>query len=104
MDPRMTGRNSQWTFLSNHSHVLVCIATNPSITMRELAGQVGITERAVQRIVSDLRSAGYLSYRRQGRRNLYSLHTGLPMRHPVESDCLISDLLEAIIRCRQVDP
>jgi DNA-binding MarR family transcriptional regulator len=91
--------NGQWTFLTNHSHVLVCIANDPTVRMRDLAAEVGITERAVQRIVADLRDAGYLSLERQGRRNYYYVHTGRPMRHPVEGHCHVSELLEAIQTC-----
>lgn len=62
-----------------------------------MAPQVGITERAVQRIIADLRDAGYISYDREGRRNRYTVHAQLPMRHPVEDDCLMSDLLATML-------
>ena len=91
--------NDQWTFLTNHSHVLIGIANDPTVRMRDLAAKVGITERAVQRIVADLRDAGYLSLERQGRRNRYHIHTGRPMRHPVEGHCHVSELLAAIQTC-----
>ena len=91
--------NDQWTFLTNHCHVLICITSDPSMRMRDLADKVGITERAVQRIVADLRDAGYLSLERRGRRNHYDVHTLRSMRHPVEGHCMVSELLDAIKTC-----
>ncbi len=92
----MSRTNDNWTFLSNHCHVLICIASDPTTRMRDLATKVGITERAVQRIVADLRDAGYLLRERRGRRNHYHVNLRLPMRHPLEGHCLVSELLEAI--------
>ena len=92
----MSRTNGNWTFLSNHSHVLICIAGDPTMRMRDLATRVGITERAVQRIVGDLRDAGHLIPERRGRRNHYHVNLRLPMRHPVEGHCLVSELFEAI--------
>ena len=100
----MSELNNKWTFLSNHTHVLICIAEDPTVRMRDLAAQVGITERAVQRIVADLRAAGYLSLERQGRRNHYLVHSRMPMRHPVESHCLVSELLETILNRPETKP
>jgi hypothetical protein len=74
----------RWTFLTNHAHVLLCIAADPGIRLREVAEAVGITERAAQRIVADLVADGYLTRTRIGRRNAYELHPELPLRHPVE--------------------
>ena len=93
----MPEQNNKWTFLSNHTHVLICIAKDPTVRMRDLAEEVGITERAIQRIVADLKDAGYLLLERKGRRNHYLVHTHRPMRHPVESHCLVSELLEPIL-------
>ena len=81
MDKMASGPD--WTFLSNHGHVLLCIAREPEIRLRDVAEQVGITERAVQRIVADLEEAGYLSRAREGRGNRYELHADRPFRHPV---------------------
>ena len=86
----------RWTFLSNHTHVLVCLARNPEVTMRDIAEQVGVTERAVQRIVADLEAGGYLVRRRRGRRNAYLLHPELPLRHPLEERTRLSDLLDVL--------
>jgi DNA-binding MarR family transcriptional regulator len=82
-----------WTFLTNHAHVLLCIARDPQARIRDLAVQVGITERAVQRIVLELEQAGYLSHEREGRRNLYRVRPNLPLRHPVERKSKVSALL-----------
>lgn len=93
-----------WTFLSNHAHILISIARDPRIRMRDLALEIGITERAVQRIVAELRDAGYLSLERRGRRNHYEVHAHLPMRHPIERHCAASVLLDVILNCRSVEP
>ena len=82
-----------WTFLTNHTHVLICISREPEIRMREIAERVGITERAVQRIVSDLIQGGYLEKARDGRRNRYDICPGLPLRHALEANCQIGSLL-----------
>lgn len=84
---------STWTFLTNHSHVLLCIAANPEARMRDLASQVGITERAVQRIIDDLAAAGYLEIEREGRRNRYTIHGEFYLRHPVEQHCELAGLI-----------
>ena len=95
----MRQEGKPWTFLSNHAHVLICVVGDPHIRMRDLASQIGITERAVQRIVAELRDAGYLSLERRGRRNHYDVHTLRPMRHPVEGHRLVSELLDTIEAC-----
>jgi DNA-binding IclR family transcriptional regulator len=80
-------------FLTNHAIVLLCLAADPSQRLRDVAVEVGITERAVQRIVADLEDAGYLTRTRVGRRNRYELHPDLPMRHPVQRHRQIGDLI-----------
>lgn len=82
-----------WTFLSNHGHILVCIARDPKIRVREIAQAVGITERAVQRILGELEEAGVISRQRTGRRTNYAIHGELPLRHPVESEHSVDELL-----------
>lgn len=97
----------EWTFLSNHAHVLLCIAREPEVRLREVALRVGITERAVQRIVADLEEGGYLSRSREGRRNRYEVHLDRPLRHPVESHRQVSVLLNLILQSEPpvpVDP
>jgi predicted transcriptional regulator len=85
--------SASWTFLTNHAHVLLCLVENPEARMREVAIRVGLTERAVQRIVAELEEAGYLSRMREGRANRYLVHEDLFLRHPVESHCTISELI-----------
>lgn len=84
---------STWTFLTNHAHVLLCIAADHEARMRDLAERVGITERAVQRIIDDLAAGGYLRIEREGRRNRYEINQSLPLRHPVESHCAVAGLI-----------
>ena len=86
----------QWTFLTNHAHVLVLLDRDPDMRMRDLAREVGITERATQRIISELVESGYLTRRRQGRRNTYTLHGDQPLRHPLESSHTVDELLRAV--------
>lgn len=85
-----------WTFLTNHAHVLLCIAHEPEIRMRDIAEQVGITERAVQRIVSELEDAGYLVRSREGRRNRYEVNRALPLRHPIERHRRVDSLIALV--------
>ena len=85
-----------WTFLTNHAHVSLCIAADPTIRIREIAGLVGITERAAQRIVAELEAERYVFHRRVGRRNHYELHPDRPLRHPLEHHLGISALLRAL--------
>ena len=85
-----------WTFLTNHAHVLILIAADPEIKLRDAALRVGITERAVQRIVADLEAAGILARSREGRRNRYTVFPKQPLRHPVEAHRTVADLLALI--------
>lgn len=85
-----------WTFLTNHAHVLLCLVRDPSARMRDIAAAVGITERAVQRIIAELEEAGHLERIRKGRRNSYRIHGQLPLRHPIERHRRISDLIRLI--------
>lgn len=82
-----------WTFLSNHAHVLVALAKDPELRIRDLAGHVGITERAVAKILADLQEAGVLRRDRLGRRNVYWIDPEAPLRHPVESHRTVRDIL-----------
>jgi DeoR/GlpR family transcriptional regulator of sugar metabolism len=85
-----------WTFLTNHAHVLFCLSRDPEVRMRDVADAVGITERAVQRIVAELEEAGYLRRERDGRRNRYLLQAERPLRHPIEKHCQVSRLLAVL--------
>lgn len=87
----------EWTFFTNHGHVMVCLMRNPEQPLREVALAVGITERAVQRIISDLEAAGYLIREREGRRNKYEMHPELRLRHPLEQHCTLGDLLQVVV-------
>ncbi len=87
---------AEWTFFTNHAHVLLCIARDPEIRVRDLALLVGITERAAQRIVADLVAAGYLERSRDGRRNRYQVRADLPLRHPVEQPHRVGEVLAVL--------
>lgn len=90
------GTKPSWTFLTNHGHVLVCIAKDPGVRGRDIADRVGITERAAQAIIADLVSAGYVQRTRVGRRNYYEINPDLPVRHPVEQPHRVGELLAAV--------
>jgi DNA-binding transcriptional ArsR family regulator len=87
----------RWDFLTNHAHVLVSVARDPGIRLREIAANVGITERAAHRILSELVDQGYVVRERQGRRNHYQVKTELPLRHPLAREHAVGDLLEVLI-------
>jgi predicted ArsR family transcriptional regulator len=91
-----TEHRRTWTFLTNHARVLIIIAGAPDIRLRDVAAQVGITERAAQRIVGDLEADGYLSHERAGRRNHYRLHKDAHLRHPLQNDIEIGRLIDSI--------
>ncbi len=93
------GQGSGWTFFTNHSHVLICLADEPTMRLRDIAERVGITERAVQRIVTDLENAGFLTRIKDGRRNCYELHPDPPLRHPVEKHRTARELIAFV--CEQ---
>lgn len=84
---------SQWTFLTNHAHVLIHLAGAPDSRIRDIAAAIGITERSVQGILHDLEEAGYVVTTKVGRRNAYSIETDLRFRHPAEADHRIGELL-----------
>lgn len=93
-------RSPGWTFLTNHGHVLLILATDPGLRIRDVAARAGITERAAQRILGDLIAAGYLVRQKQGRRNAYLLVLDRPLRHPVEAQHTVQELIEALCRSR----
>jgi hypothetical protein len=88
-----TPTTKAWTFLTNHAHVLLAIAREPTARLRDVAASVGITERAAQAIVADLEASGYLHRERVGRRNEYTINTAGNFRHPAEADHRIGDLI-----------
>jgi len=83
----------KWTFLSNHGQVLLCIARDPDVRLREIGEQTGITERAAHRIVGELADAGYILRQRNGRRNRYRITSHLGLPDPLARDRSIGDLL-----------
>jgi DNA-binding transcriptional regulator PaaX len=88
---------AEWTFLSNHAHVLICIAQQPDVRLAEVAQLVGIRERTVHRIVHELCDAGYLSVIKLGRRNVYAFDLDKPLRHPLEATHNIRDIVEPLL-------
>ena len=90
-------QSATWTFLSNHGHVLVCLAVDPNTRLRDIAAQVGITERAIQKILGDLEGAGIITRIREGRRNRYVVHPDAPLRHPLEAHQSVGDLLSMVV-------
>lgn len=85
-----------WSFLTNHTHVMVCLSRDPETTVRNLALRIGITERSVQRILTDLESSGVVTRSREGRRNRYDLNEAFQLRHPLESHHTVAELLRAL--------
>lgn len=92
-----------WSFFTNHAHVLLCLAEDPEMRLRDVGVIVGITERAVQKIVSELEAGGVLARTRSGRRNVYQIHGELPLRHPVEAHCTVQGLIDFILKTKK-DP
>jgi hypothetical protein len=86
----------RWTFLTNHLHVLACLTRDPELRIRDLADLIGITERTTVQILSQLEQAGYLTKVRVGRRNQYTIHGELPLRHPMHHGRQVGEVLRAI--------
>ena len=93
---RSEGSTHRWTFLTNHAHVLAVLHSNPHLVLRQVAIEVGITERAVQRIIQDLEEGGFIEREKVGRRNQYRVLTKESLRHPIEAHRKIGDLLKLI--------
>lgn len=87
---------AQWTFLSNHAQVLLCVAHDPSIRLRDIGDRVGITERAAHRIVDELVDGGYLTRERRGRRSHYTITEHLPLPDPLVREQRVADLLRLL--------
>ena len=94
---------SHWTFMTNHSHVLLCLWKNPHLRLRDVAELVGITERSVQGIVRDLEEGGVITREREGRRNSYHIHQNIHLRHRLESHQTIGCVLEILNQNNPVD-
>ena len=93
---RAAAKEPTWTFLTNHTHVLLCLHEDPESTLREVAQRVGITERSVQRILSELEEGGFVTRDRVGLRNRYRFKTNVALRHPIEAHCKIGDLISMV--------
>lgn len=90
----MTERSApDWAFLTNHARVLICIAHDPGIRLRDIGEQLGITERAAHRIIAELAAAGYISRERNGRRNHYTINVHLPLPDAIAREQSIGELL-----------
>ena len=89
---------SGWDFLTNHAHVLLCVAKDPGIRLRDIAAAVGITERGAHKILTELVDEGYVLRERHGRRNRYKVRPELPLRHPLVHDRKVGDLLKVLLR------
>jgi len=87
---------SNWTLFSNHGHVLVCLARDSEARLRDVAASVGITERAVQKIVRDLQDGGMVSVTKNGRRNSYRIHKKQTLRHDLEANCTLGNLVKLV--------
>jgi DNA-binding MarR family transcriptional regulator len=93
-----TEKPREWTFFTNHSHVIFLLAADPECTIRDMALKVGITERAVQNIIQDLEAGGYVSRTKVGRNNKYKVNLKKELRHPIENHRKLSDIFEALYR------
>jgi Mn-dependent DtxR family transcriptional regulator len=91
--PASVPDHHRWRFVTNHAHVLEAIATDPTIRLRDIAADVGVTERTAAQIVNDLEEAGYLTKTRDGRRNSYEVHEELPLRHPRHRHRTVGELI-----------
>jgi hypothetical protein len=87
-----------WTFLTNHALVLVCIAHDPGVRLRDIGEQVGITERAAHRIVTELAEAGHIARKRTGRRNQYTINAHFPLPDPIAREQNVGELLAILTR------
>lgn len=86
----------RWTFLTNHAHVIIALSRDPELRQKDIAYHVGITVGAVHRILQELEDAGYLTSERIGRRKRYEVRTDQPMRHPLENEHSINDLITSL--------
>ena len=94
MKPSSDNDHHAWRFVTNHAHVLEAIANDPTIRLRDIATDIGITERTAAQIVNDLEEAGYLTKSRDGRRNRYEVHRELPLRHPRHRHHTVGELID----------
>ncbi|MEP1124872.1 MAG: AsnC family transcriptional regulator [Ilumatobacter sp.] len=93
-----------WTFLTNHAHVLLAVAASPDLRLKDIAERVDITERTATLILADLESVGCVERVKKGRRNHYIVRSDLPLRHPLEEHHQIADLIQAIGHHASTEP
>ncbi|MFD7919461.1 helix-turn-helix transcriptional regulator [Streptomyces sp. NPDC059740] len=93
-----SGAHIGWTFITNHARVLAAIADEPNVRIRDIATHCRLTERAVQRIISDLEQDGYLSHTREGRTNTYRIDPDKVLRHPAEAGVTVASLLSLLVQ------
>jgi DNA-binding IclR family transcriptional regulator len=94
-------QGADWTFFSNHAHVLVCLAEDPLARLRDIAQRVGITERTTVRLITELDRAKIVKRVREGRRNRYVIDMQAPLRHSIEAHCTVGELIDTILRDRK---
>lgn len=92
----MTGDDAKWTYLSNHTHTILLLWQNPDLRVRDLAARIGITERAVIRILGELEASGAIRRYREGRRNRYEVDGSRRLRHPLERHVRLEHLLDLL--------
>jgi predicted transcriptional regulator len=89
-------KKKEWTFLTNHGRVMAYIAKHPQSTTQEVAQRAGLSIRAIQQIITDLEKGGYIARHKEGRRNRYTIHPEIPMRHRLEREHAVGDILLAL--------
>jgi len=97
LSAKTLGRMPKITLLTNHAHILLIVAQKPDVRMREIASIIGLTERAVQRIIDELTTGGYILVTKDGRRNRYEIRLEHPLQHPVEQNRNLGDLLQLFL-------
>ena len=103
MNSSSRNHHPSWDFLTNHAHVLSCVADDPGIRLRDIAAAVGITERTAHKLLSELVEEGYVLRERHGRRNRYKVKPELPLRHPLVREREVGELLDALGRPERAD-
>ena len=103
IEKQTSGTTRRWDFLTNHAHVLLCVANDPGIRLRDIAEAVGITERGAHRILTDLVEEGYVERERAGRRNRYNVRPELHLRHPLVQEREVGDLLGVLLAAAGAD-
>jgi DNA-binding MarR family transcriptional regulator len=96
MEAKLLGMRD-WTFLTNHARVLLCVAHDPEVRLRDIAGTLDITDRSAYGIVTDLAEAGYLVKEKDGRRNRYQIQSHLPLRESISREQTIGELLDLLV-------